>query len=360
MRLLLLVLLLSIGLAACARVVPTATPPPTPTATPALPPVTLPGDEAPHGHGVEWWYWNVQFSSDASPRYALHYVVFRVRDPNSGRTLHVAQVGLGDTATGTFTSAERLATLREIDEPRFGFEVTAGDWLLASTSEGYRLRGEAGSTRFDLLLRDAGRPMLHDGDGIVDFGEAGQSAYYTRPRLETEGTVAAGGGEASPVRGLGWLDKQWGDFSPVAVHWDWASVQLRDGRSLMLTRLETADGRPVQTYGSFMQSPDGETRHLTASDFHFAPQADSPTWQSPATGALYATEWEVAYPAEGIWLVLRPLVQASEFRSGTLGVTYWEAGMTAHDLRGGAPSAEPIGQGFVELTGRAPSPFTGR
>ena len=93
---------------------PTATPTPTPTATatatpfpiPApvplseLPALTLPADESPHTYLVEWWYFNAHLTSEKQERYALHDVVFRIREPSSGIAAHVRHIGLGGGAGG--------------------------------------------------------------------------------------------------------------------------------------------------------------------------------------------------------------------------------------------------------------------
>jgi hypothetical protein len=53
-------------------------------------------------------------------------------------------------------------------------------------------------------------------------------------------------------------------------------------------------------------------------------------------------------PGERLDFELIPSVVASEFRSAGLGVVYWEAGADAISIEG-----RRIGQGFIELTGRA-------
>ncbi|MXW31144.1 MAG: carotenoid 1,2-hydratase, partial [Chloroflexi bacterium] len=97
-------------LAACASPTPTptptATPVPTPTPTATAtpfpvptpvplsdhPPLTLPADESPHAYLVEWWYFNAHFTSEEQERYALHDVVFRIREPTSGVAGHVRHI----------------------------------------------------------------------------------------------------------------------------------------------------------------------------------------------------------------------------------------------------------------------------
>ena len=327
--------------AACAS----ATPPPTPTPTPpyGLPPLELPADEAPHDFGTEWWYFNVHLWGEDGRRYALHDVVFQVQDLDSGRTLYVRQTGFADVSAGTHATAERMRSEPEpLSEQAGVFRAGFGD-LFVSAQDGrrYRLVGEVGTTAYDLTLLATAAPLLHHENGLVDFGEAGVTYYYSRPRLEASGTVTAAGGTAVPVNGLGWMDRQWGNFQRVAIGWDWASVQLDDGTDLMLTRVFDADGRTIESYAT-LRRVDGTARLLGAGGFVFAPTG--PTWTSAHTGTSYATSWRVAVPDEVDEFTLEPLVAGNEFVSGALGVVYWEAGAEAR-----APDGRVVGQGFVEL-----------
>ena len=329
--------------AACAAATPTPAPTPTPTPPYGLPPLELPADEAPHSFTTEWWYFNVHLWSEDGSRYTLHDVVFQVQDVDSNRALYVRQTGFADVAAGTHATAERL---RSQPEPPTGeadvFRAGFGD-LFISVQEGarYRLAGEVGTTAYDLTLLATTRPLLHHDDGLVDFKKAGITYYYSRPRLDVSGTVAAAGAAPVSVSGLGWMDRQWGDFQPVAIGWDWASLQLEDGTDLMLTRVFDADGTTVESYATLRRGG-GAARLLAADEFTFAPTG--PTWTSERTGTSYATTWRVAVPGEVDALTLEPLVAGSEFVSGALGVVYWEAGVEAR-----AGDGRIVGQGFVEL-----------
>lgn len=337
-RKLLLVITIAVVLGACGA------PDPTPTPTPpfGLRPLTLPADEAPHDFQAEWWYFNVHLIDDQDDRYALHDVVFQVQQLGSSRTLYVRQVGLGDVATSAHYTSERLRTVDQplTDEPG-DFAIAIGQGEIAGEGgEAYRLVGAAGSIAYDLTLTTVSEPIAHDDDGLVDFGDAGVTYYYSRPRLEVSGTLVTERGERA-VTGLGWLDKQWGDFQPVAVFWDWASVQLNDGTDLMLTNLYDTDRQPIDLYAT-LRRPGQQERRLNADEFTFEPLADE--WHSEKTGTTYSTRWRVEVPSEDLRVTLEPLLVESEFASAFLGVVYWEAGVDVVDAEG-----QRVGQGFVEL-----------
>ena len=347
-RTLFLAPLLAFALGACGA--PESTPTPTPTPPFGLPPLELPADEAPHDFQTEWWYFNLHLTDDAGDRYALHDVVFQVQQVESGRTLYIRQVGLGEVATGIHHTAERLrSTEAPLTDAPGDFAITIGRGELAgSGGEEYRLIGSAGGIGYDLTLTSSSPALLHDDDGLVDFGEAGVTYYYSRPRLEVAGSLVTSDGRRA-VTGLGWFDKQWGDFMPVAVFWDWASVQFDDGTDLMLTNLYDVDRRPIDVYAT-LRRPGERARRLGASDFAFEPLPDS--WQSERTGTVYKTRWRVSVPSAEIEVVLEPLLVESEFASALLGVVYWEAGVDVIDAAG-----QRVGQGFVELNWGRSLPF---
>lgn len=334
-------------LAGCSTSAPTPTPTPVPTPPYGLPPITLPADEAPHDFQTEWWYFNAHFADETGARYALHDVVFQVQQLGSGRTLYVRQIGFADQDSGSHANAERLRTAdARLMAATGDFEITIGDGLVSGVGgEHYRLIGSAPGVGYDLTLALAGAEpaasaLLHDDDGLVDFGEAGVTYYYSQPRLQLTGTLTTEDGPHT-VTGLAWMDKQWGDFQPVAVFWDWASLQLDDGTDLMLTNLTDANGDAIDVYAT-LRRPGADVQRLSATEFTFEPLADE--WVSENTGTAYRTRWRVEVPDEDLAFTLEPLVAESEFSSAFLGVVYWEAGVDAVDDDG-----HQIGQGFVEL-----------
>ena len=331
-------------------VAPTPTPTPSPTppsSSPAdnLPPLTLPADEAPHSFLVEWWYFNAQLSTQEGERFTLHDVIFQVQQPDSGFSLYTRQIGLGGGEHGFATDEDVLFQPAPFEAAPGDFDIALGESRMAGTGgEQYALRAAVGGYEYDLTLRSTAPPLLHGNDGLVDFGSAGVSYYYTRPRLEITGTLISPDGERAAVTGLGWLDKQWGDFQPTIVEWDWTSVQLNDGTDLMISVLRTLDGVIVHRYAT-LRRPGEEQRTLRSEEFRFSSSGE--VWRSSVTGTAYPIEWLAEVPGEGLTLRIRPLTKESEFTSDALGVTYWESGMEVTDADG-----RVIGQGFVELNRR--------
>jgi predicted secreted hydrolase len=192
-------------------------------------------------------------------------------------------------------------------------------------------------------------PALHDGDGWIDFGAAGGSYYYSRTEIGVAGQVVLGP-DAYAVEGTAWFDHQWGDFISVGGGgWDWFAVNLEDGTDLTLSLVRDADGSYPLVYGTLVDAV-GSTRHLPGDAFTVEV---TERWTSPTTGADYPAGWTVTIPGEALVIELRPTVADQELDTrATTGVVYWEGSQVVTATRGGIPLG---GEGYVELTGYAPS-----
>ena len=132
-----------------------------------------------------------------------------------------------------------------------------------------------------------------------------------------------------------------------ASGWDWAGLNLHDGRALVWFRIRHSDGSDDALFGYLaLREADGTTRILSEPALSLDEH-----WRSPATGAVYpvALSLEPAAPAPtGLSrLSLRPLLpnQEVDARTSTANA-YWEGAVRVLDA-GGAE----IGLGYLELTG---------
>src|SRR5690625_5637722 len=110
------------------------------------------------------------------------------------------------------------------------------------------------------------RPIVAQGDsGYSRKGpEAGNASYYySLTRLQARGSVAIGA-EEIPVAGLAWLDREWGSsqLAEGLSGWDWFSLQLDDGRDLMVFPLRTADHQASHWSAGKIVHPRSEERRV--------------------------------------------------------------------------------------------------
>lgn len=336
-----LLVLLALMLAACgstAEGYALAIPPPTPTPQ-MLPPVRLPQDDAPHDNLMEWWYYTGHLRSQGRT-FGFELVVFQVsrsRVPTS----YIAHFAVTDPQRGVFRYDQRRVSR---GAPQQGLRLDVGGWKVTGADGSYNLEASMPGYALSLRLQSTKPPVLHMGTGLLDFGAAGKSYYYSYTRLDAAGTLDDRGTRLQ-VTGEAWMDHQWGDFLVGPGGWDWFSIQLNDGSEVMVQTLRDAGGKPVASYGTLVR-PDGTSRALAQGDLQVLAAG---RWRSPRTGISYPSGWRIALPGEGMDLTLAPVLQDQELDTrATTGVVYWEGAVRVTGTRGGKPVT---GEGYTELTG---------
>ncbi len=319
---------------------------------------------------TEWWYFTGHLAErgDTAARYAYQFTFFRVgilpRAPEPGsdwaaQMLVMGHAAVTDLATGRRIFSEVL--YRAV--PLLGGFGAPGDslvawsrapagtddrWTLRWTDAGFAFR--MADTRQGLafeLVTSPTKPLVFQGPGGLSRKGAGPTAaslYYSYTRLATTGTLTMDGHTAA-VQGTSWMDKEFGSNQLGAnqVGWDWFSLQLDDGRDLMLYALRDSTGRTDFASGTVV-SGSGEPRYLAAGDFS---ARAGRTWTSPLSRAAYPVAWSLEVPGEDLRLSVEPLADDQENRSGILTrLFYWEGAVAVSDGAG-----RRIGRGFVELVG---------
>jgi len=243
--------------------------------------------------------------SSFNPRQIL-FAHAALSDPKRGHLLHDQ---LAARAGHELAQAETERTAVWID-----------DWSVVLEGNRYRAKVAARDFAFDLALTPSGAPVLQGENGYSRKGYRPQEAsyYYSQPQLAVRGTL--NGGE---ITGTAWLDHEWSSayLAPEAAGWDWAGINLRDGRSLMAFQMRAKTG-------GIHYAPPGVTMRPLRS------------WKSPRTGVAYPVSMEVN------GLRLEPLMDDQELDArASVGTIYWEGAVRAFK------GATEVGRGYLELTG---------
>jgi predicted secreted hydrolase len=266
-----------------------------------------------------------------------------------GDQIYAGHFAITDEGGQSFVHFERLAreALGAGSSSGTAVDVHVDDWSLVGSSP-FRMHARAGSDALTLTQFSEKPPAVHGHDGVsIKAGCATcASHYYSLTRLKTAGTLTFNG-QTFAVTGVSWMDHEFGsgELQANQAGWDWFSLQLNDGRELMLYRLRQKDGSVTpQSSGSLIDAR-GAVTHLLLRDFSIEPTG---SWKSPHTAATYPSGWRVRVPRAGIDVVLAPTVLDQELANANGGISYWEG---AVDVRGAAGAA--AGVGYVELTGYA-------
>jgi predicted secreted hydrolase len=354
-------------------------PSPSPAASrlPDPQPIVLPRDDGPHDRLTEWWYFTGHLDAADGRHLGFEAVIFRA-ERGAAPVTWASHLAVTDESGERFLYAQRTAigpapdrSPRDATGEPTGFDLAIAppgtqDSAAPPETSSWRLSGSGDSATIDagltpteatalggsfelhLVVDSNKRPVLHDGNGWIDFGPAGGSYYYSRTRMFVTGSVSLDGG-ATPVTGEAWFDHQWGDFISVgAGGWDWFAVNLDDHTDLTLSLVRAADGSLPLVYGTFVDA-EGTATHLDRDAFSVTSVG---TWRSPATGATYPAGWTIEIPSRGLTVQLTPTIPDQELDTrATTGVVYWEGSQVVRATRGGEPLG---GEAYVELTGYAP------
>ena len=323
----------------------------------------FPRDHASHpDYKLEWWYYTGNLASPDGRAFGYQVTFFRVgveHTPKSPsrwavRDLFMAHFAVTDIARGGFQFAELLNRegIGWAGAAVERYRVWNEGWEAALSSDGtHRLRARQDRMAIDLRLDPGKPPADHGANGVSQKGnaEGNASHYYSLTRMPTTGTLTVDG-QATEVRGLSWMDHEFGTSFLEAGQrgWNWLALQLDDGTELMLYELRRSDGqRDPHSSGSLIDAL-GRRTGLHSTDFAMVP---GKTWTSPRSRAAYPIDWTLRLPEFKTSLrVTAAIAQQELVTTRSAGVTYWEGAVVVEGTRSGRVVR---GRGYLEMTGYA-------
>ncbi|MGE3490867.1 MAG: lipocalin-like domain-containing protein [Vicinamibacterales bacterium] len=321
----------------------------------------FPRDHASHpDYKIEWWYYTGNLRASDGRRFGYQVTFFRVGiDPAPAnpskwaiRDLYMTHLAISDPSGRRYRYAEKLSR----GGPGFAgaatgrYRVWNDDWVaMLDDNNRHALKASGPQAAIDLTLDEGKPPAINGIDGISQKGaQAGNAShYYSLTRMPTRGSITVDG-ERFEVAGDSWMDHEFGTsfLEPGQRGWDWLSIQLSDGRDLMLYQLRRDDGsRDPRSSGTLVEA-DGRTRHLADHQFTLTPGRATFTSKN---GAVYPIEWSIAIPSEQLEMtVTTPLPDQELSLERSTGVAYWEGAIDVSGSRGGS---KVTGVGYLEMTG---------
>ena len=139
------------------------------------------------------------------------------------------------------------------------------------------------------------------------------SHYYSLTRLRTSGRIKVGG-ETFEVTGLSWMDHEFGTsfLEEEQTGWDWFSIQLDDGRELMMFQIRRRDGSIDPRSSGTLIDADGRAVHIPFAEFTLK---SGEVWRSTESGANYPTSWTIDLPRYDLRLSVKAAFDNQELRT---------------------------------------------
>jgi predicted secreted hydrolase len=336
------------------------------------------------GYKTEWWYFTGHLTTESGERFGYQFTFFRVgllrERPRVESAWGAKDLIMGHAALSHLLSeqanrgAEKQRQKSKTgDSHRFsevlyraapmlgGFGTypdttiawsrapagTDGKWELRWNGEAFDFsaKDERLGFGFSLATRPL-KPVIYQGpNGYSRKGEGKSAAsqYYSFTRLATEGTLLVDG-QSHHITGQSWMDKEFftNSLASGQVGWDWFSLQLDDGRELMLYVMRDEEGKVDYARGTLVEK-DAEVRYLDRDAFRIS---ENDRWRSHS-GDSYGSEWRVRIPDASLDMIVRSQLPDQENRSKLIPtLRYWEGAVEVVDADG-----KRMGVGFVEMTG---------
>ncbi len=315
-----------------------------------LPPIQFPRDEGLHNNLTEWWYYtgHLQATDEQGKQhlYGFELVIFQAVRSNLP-PLYPAHFAISDITGNSFHYDQRYEFHYQAEPTTTGFKIHVGDWSMQGLNGHDHLAAQMADYALTLDFDTSKQLVLHNGNGLITFGESGFSYYYSRTHMNASGTLIDHQ-HSYHVTGLAWMDHQWGDFLLLGGGgWDWFSLQLNNNTEMMLYLIRDATGNIVSTYASYIDANGQDT---------ILPQNALTTtvldhWTSSKTGITYPSGWklDINDPHLQATLQMQPLLKDQELvTKETTGNIYWEGAVSLQGQMQGQPVE---GQGYIELTG---------
>jgi predicted secreted hydrolase len=265
----------------------------------------------------------------------------------------MAHFAISDIDRESFHSFERInrAGIGWAGADSASYRVWNEDWETRIEGAVHLLSAKEEDCQLSLELEQTRPEVLHGDNGISQKGVADGNAsnYYSLSRLQTAGRLTIGG-EAFEVTGLSWMDHEFGTsfLEAEQTGWDWFSIQLEDGRDLMLFQIRRSDGSIDRHSSGTLIDADGHAVHITRDELKLTP---GDAWRSRGSGATYPTAWSIELPRYGLNLNVRAAFNDQELRTTeSTGVTYWEGSVV---IEGSSADRLVRGRGYLEMTGYA-------
>jgi predicted secreted hydrolase len=323
---------------------------PSPTSTTTIPPLKLPQDEAPHTYLSEWWYYTGHLSGKDSTGkvrdYGFEFTIFQIL-LGSTSPVYIGHYAVTDLTRNEFHYDQRttanLSTPTPNNNTSTGFDLAIDDWTMKGFNGQDRLIATMADYSINFTLAGNKPATLHNGTGIISYGAAGFSYYYSRTNMSLSGMLQDHN-ESIPVVGLAWMDHQWGNFITIGnIGWDWFSIQLDNGNDYMIYVIRDSSGKITSTLGTLINA-EGKATEMDASKIAIT---STGAWTSPQTNITYPSGWNVVLPQGS--LTVKPQIENQELVTlKTTNNTYWEGTCT---VSGTIDNKAVTGKGYTELTG---------
>jgi len=306
-------------------------------------PLQFPFDHGPHCNAVnEWWYFNGEVQTAEGKTLGFEFTIFKRLISAEKGFAYLGHLAVSDPDTQQHAFVEKTTSppVTGIAEGKTEITVKSFSYKFVEAS-GFHIKADTENLSLDFVLVPESALLPHGEDGVITMGDRRSSYYYSFTNLSTNGTLTANNTEYNITSGRTWMDHQWGNYSVLGMKWDWFSLRLDDGSSLMLFQFRDIFDNPTIKNWT-RQSAAGAVIYGGA----FSVQA-ARLYQEQQGHSTYPLDWTIAVPGLDAVFTVTPFFDEQSLYD-VMTPDYWE-GLCS--VAGTMMGKEVKGAAYVELTG---------
>jgi predicted secreted hydrolase len=305
--------------------------------------IRFPEDHGFHNNIIEWVYFSGIINTDQEKQLAFMFTIFQYQE-SFNKYLYPSLLAIIDIENLEYRKFQQNNP-GIYSEDAYGYpSITAGSSMFAWTeNDNIFIMGESSpddSTRIsiDLNLVPTKKPLLHGENGFIQMSDGSPSAYYSFTNLlPVNGEIEIEEEKFLVTGGRVWMDRQWGDMTTESIRWDWFSLRMNDGGSLMIYQFRDFSGEPAFGNWTYRNSEDsifyGNDLEITASRYY----------------ENYPIDWRIKLPSLNAEFDIIPKFDDQAFQIFWEGVSSFNGTINNKDVEGTA---------FVELSGYTDLPIS--
>ena len=306
-------------------------------------PLEFPFDHGPHFNAVnEWWYFTGEVQTAEGKTLGFEFTIFKRLTSLPDNFSFLGHLALSDpeSAEHRFVEKATRGPVAGIEEGKA--EIIVNNFSLSFSGESAILiKAETENISLDVTLVPALAVLPHGEDGLITMGDGRSSYYYSFTNLATTGTLTVNTTEYTIASGRSWMDHQWGNYTLLGMKWDWFSLRLDDGSSLMLFQFRDIFDKPTIKNWTY-QAATGSV--LYGADFS---ALAGRRYKEEKGRSIYPVDWTIEVPGLDAKFQVSPLFDEQSLYD-VMTPDYWEGLCSVAGIMAGK---EVHGAAYVELTG---------
>lgn len=306
-------------------------------------PLQFPFDHGPHFNAMnEWWYFTGEVQTAEGKTLGFEFTIFKRLTSLPDNFSFLGHLALSDPEAAQHHYVEKATRgpVSGIEEGRAEIIVNNFSFRFPEPS-GILIKAETEKLSLDLILSPVLDVLPHGEDGIITMGDGKSSYYYSFTNLSTTGTIIVNNTEYTIASGRTWMDHQWGNYTLLGMKWDWFSLRLVDGSSLMLFQFRDLFDKPTIKNWTY-QATTGSVTY----GGDFSAQATR-LYKEEQGHSTYPLDWTIAVPGLDAVFTVTPFFDEQSLYN-VMTPDYWE-GLCS--VAGTMAGKEVNGSAYVELTG---------